>query len=133
MPGAVTVVPWEPSTLKPIFDQLIPSVESMTVKQITSRAAKAKLSKELVAEIEKDAQWAAPARKAIEVTAPRITAKWLNKTGVSAEHQDEIVFGTAIATITASHVMLLNKLDKMIEAQSVTPQESKAKEPAKAA
>ncbi len=86
------MVPWDPGTLKPLFDQLIPTIENLTVAQITGRAVKAKLPKAVQAEIEKDARWSDPARKAVAVSAPQVAAKWLNKTGISSENQAGRVF-----------------------------------------
>ena len=115
------VVPWDQSTLKPLFDQLIPTLENLTVAQITSRAAKARLPKDVLAEVEKDARWAEPARKAVAISAPQVAAKWLNKSGISAENQAELVLGTAVASILTGHVMLMRKLDKLIASQATAP------------
>ena len=95
------------------------AVEAVTVQQIATRAARARLPGELIKEIEADAKWSAPARKALEISAPQLSAKWLNKFGVSAENQPEIVFATAVTTILASHVLLLRRLDKLIAVANV--------------
>ena len=115
-PGLAPVpfVPWDQATLKPLFDQLIPTIEELTVDQMTSRAEKAKLSPEMVKEIGKDARWSSPSRKAVEIAAPQVAAKWMNKAGISAENQPEIVLGTAVVSIVAVHVKLIRKLDKII-------------------
>ena len=107
---------WEPGTLEPLFKQLIPTLEAATTAQIAGRAVKARLPRALVAEIEKDAAWNAPAKKAIEIAAPQVAAKWLNKSGISADNQPEIVLGTAVASLLASQVMLLRRLDALIAA-----------------
>jgi hypothetical protein len=116
---AAPAVPWEPQTLKPIFDQLLPTVEQLTVNQVTSRAHKAKLPVELVEEIEHDAKWNGAAKKALEISCPQVAAKWLNKSGISAENQAEVVLGTAIASILASHMMLLRRMDKLIAVANI--------------
>jgi hypothetical protein len=116
VPGelAAPAVPWDQQTLKPLFDQLIPTIEQLAVNQVTSRASKARLPGELVRDIEKDARWSSPARKALEISAPQVAAKWLDKSGISAENQPEMVLGTAIASIMAGQVLLLKRLDKLI-------------------
>ena len=130
VPGPAPV-PWEAGTLKPLFDQLLPTVEALTVAQLTTRATKARLPSPVVAEIGKDAAWPSPARKALEVSSPRVAAKWLNRTGLSAEHQDELILGTAICSIFASHTMLLRKLDKLIaDANAAQPPTAKPTPPA---
>jgi hypothetical protein len=107
-------MPWDSATLKPLFDQLIPTLETIAVGQLTSRATKARLPGEVVKEIERDAKFAPPAKKALEIAAPRVAAKWMNRTGISAEHQDEVILGTALASIAAQQVLLLKRLDKLI-------------------
>src|SRR5439155_18075770 len=118
-PGAVPVpfVPWDAQTLKPLFDQLIPTVEDLHVDHLTGMAEEAKLSGEIVKEIGRDARWPGPARKAIEISAPQVAAKWLNKSGISAENQPEVVLGTAIVSIAVSHRKLSLKLEKLLQAR----------------
>jgi len=108
------VLPWEAKMLEPLFEQLLPAVEELSVNQIASRATKARLPVEMVREIETDAKWSTPAKKALEIAGPQVAAKWLNKTGISAENQPEVVLGTAVASILAGHVLLLRRLDKLI-------------------
>lgn len=108
-------VPWDAATLDPIFRQLLPTIELSLATSLTSRAQKAKLPGELVTEIRKDAAWPAPTKRAVEIAAPRVAAKWLNRSGLSAEYQDEVLLGTAAAAILAQHSMLLRKLDKLID------------------
>jgi hypothetical protein len=116
-PGVATVsfVPWDAQTLKPLFDQLLPTVEDMHVDHLTGMAEQAKCSAEIVKEIGKDARWPGPSRKAIEVSAPQVAAKWLNKSGISAENQPEVVLGTAIVSIVIAHRKLSLKLAKLLE------------------
>jgi len=116
---AAPPVAWEASQLTPIFQQLLPAVEQLTVNQVLQRAGKARLPGELLHEIEDEAKWSAPTKKALELSGPQVAAKWLNKTGISAENQPEVVFGTAVASLLASHVMLLRRLDKLIAAANV--------------
>ncbi len=59
-PGAASgepqSLPWESKLLEPLFAQLLPSLESLSVNQIAGKAAKAKLPGALVTEIERDAR-----------------------------------------------------------------------------
>ena len=114
-------VPWTPEDLKPLFDQLLPTVEEMTVGKLTSKAEKANLPPEVVREIAKDAKWAPPARKALDIGCPTLAAKRLNAMGISAENKPEVIVGTALLTIIGAQVVLGRKLDKLIKAQN--PQE----------
>jgi len=117
VPGAQgpAPVPWDPSMLAPLFLQLIPTAEKLTVKQITDRCTKAHLPGEIIEDIKKDAAWNPVAKKAIEVSAPAVAAKWLNKSGVSSEHQHEVILVTAVSSILAGHVMVLRRLDKLVK------------------
>jgi hypothetical protein len=116
LPGAqgLPVMAWQPEMLKPIFEQLIPACEEVATDGIINRAIKARLPKECIKEIEIDAKWNAPAKKAIEISGPQVAAKWLNKSGLSAENQGEIVLLTAISSLVASHALLANRLNKLI-------------------
>ena len=109
----VPVLAWDAKMLAPLFEQLIPTVEDLTVHQVAVRAAKCRLPPDIVREIEAEAKWSAPARKALELSAPQVAARLLNKTGISAENQPEVIFFTAISSILAGQVMTLKRLDKL--------------------
>lgn len=123
-------VPWDSKQLAPLFDQLIPAVEALAVTQLTGKALKAKLPRELVADIEKDGRWNEPAKKALAVAGPQLAAKYLNKTGVSAENQPEIVFGTALASIAVGHFRLVQRLNELIALSAVGQSSIKPAPPA---
>jgi len=127
-PGAVPVdpglqgpapIPWDAEMLKPLFEQLLPAAESLSVEQITNRAVKARLPADIIEEIETEAKWSKPAKKALEMAGPQATAKWLNRLGISSENQAELVCGTALASILAGHALLLRRLNKLIELANV--------------
>jgi hypothetical protein len=107
--------------LAPLFEQILPAVENLTVEQIASRAREARLPLEIVKEIEADAKWNKPAKKALEIAGPQATAKWLNRIGISSENQAELVCGTALASILAGHALLLRRLNKLIELANIKP------------
>jgi hypothetical protein len=98
------------------------------VNQITSRAAKAKLPGELLKEIEADAQWPGPAKKALQLNTANLTAKWLNKWGISAEYGPEVAFTMALGRIVAGHALLLRRLDKLIAMANAQPAKEEKKE-----
>ncbi len=127
VPGVATVpsalagqagpIPWEATQLRPLFDQLLPAVEALTVRQVVDRAEKAKLPAAVVREVEKDCAWNEASKKALAVSTPQVAAKWLNKSGISAENQPELVMGTAIAGIVVGHTRVFKRLDKIIASQ----------------
>ena len=62
--------------------------------------------------------------------APQVAAKWMNKAGISAENQPEIVLGTAVVSILAVHMKLIRKLDKLIATREAAAiQENKNHKP----
>ena len=115
------VLPWDASTVQPIVEQFLPAAEQLMSNQISSRARKARLPAEIVKEIEADAQWPADAKKALQLNTANVTAKWLNKLGVSAEYGPEIAFMTALSRIAGGHVLVLRRLDKLIALANVQP------------
>jgi hypothetical protein len=120
-------IPWQSQMLQPLFDQLVPAAEEMMAAQLSSKAAKAKLPADMVKQIETDAAWSPPSKKAVQMSAPEVAAKWLNEAGVSSEHRGEIVLGLAVLQIGARHVQLVRSLDKLIaqNAEQKKPEEKK--------
>jgi hypothetical protein len=105
---------WEADMLAPIWLELVPTVEAAAVSQLTFKANRARLPIELIKEIEADAAWNPTAKKAILKAGPEVSAKWLNKTGISAEYQYEVVLAVAAMSIASSHLMLCRRLDELI-------------------
>lgn len=120
-PDGSAFIPWQAGMLEPLFRQLVPAAEQMSVQQITARAEKAHLDKELIADVADSAKWNAMSKKALEASGPQVAAKWLNKMGLSAENQAEVIFGTALASIVAGQVMVIKKLDKLIASANPAP------------
>ena len=98
----------------------------MTVHQITGLAEKANLPGEIIKDIQKEAAWNPIAKTALQTSAPRVAAKLLNTTGVSAEHQDALVLGSAIGSILAGHVLLIRRMRELIK-KANPPTEEPAK------
>jgi hypothetical protein len=120
--------PWDPGLLKPVFDQLVPSIEKFMVARIGAKAAKAGLPTEVVREIEKDAAFPIPAKAGISTTGPMCVAKWLNMSGIGAENAPEIILATAVASIVAGQFMLSAKLDSLLKANAPKSQPPTPKE-----
>jgi hypothetical protein len=108
-------LPWQPEALQPIFDELVPLAESVDIKGIIEKAHKAKLPGELIHRIETDARWPELSKKGVLMSAPKVSAKLLNMTGISAEHQDTALLLTSVAAILASRNRVCSRLDKIIQ------------------
>jgi len=113
--AAPPVVPWTAEIVKPFTSELIPVVEAVRVAKRTEKATAAGLSKDLIKEIQKDAHWPAVAKKTLDTSLPRLSAKWLNKSGMSAEYADEVAVGSALLMIWRADTAITERLDKLIE------------------
>ena len=82
-----------------LVDELIEAAEENRVGNYLGKCAKAGLTPKLTKEIETDARFPKMAKTLLKSAIPRLAAKWLNKTGISAEYQDEIAVLTAIILI----------------------------------
>ena len=111
------MVPWTGTQLAPVFAELVPVVEKIMVGQVKGKATAANLPATEVKAICQEAEWNDVTRKALELSAPAVAAKWLNKSGVSAEHQDEVVLVTALAGVAVGHFRLCARLDELIALQ----------------
>ncbi len=80
---------------------------------LVDKAKRALIPIENIREIEEDAAWNPTAKRTLQSACPRVAAKYLNKTGISAEHQDLAVLLTAAAAIGVRHMALLRRLDEI--------------------
>jgi hypothetical protein len=108
-------VAWQPDSLQPIIDQILPIIEQERVRSKTTKAVKAALPAPLLKEIEKDSHFPASAKVTLSTSVPRMCAKWLNKFGLSAEYQDETLTVLAILSIYHNDSRIDSKLDKLIK------------------
>ena len=98
-------VPWEADSLRPIAEELVNAWEDSRVDGFRSRAKDAKLPEPLVREIAKDAAFPAAAKRGVGIGAAEVVAKWLNKSGVSAEHKPEVLLAGCLVAILAQVVL----------------------------
>ena len=127
VPGAEcgAPVPWDAASLAPLIEQLLPTLEAASVARITRKAAAAKLPADLLRAVENDSRWPKPAAKVLQMAGPQLAAKWLNKTGVSAEHQLEVAVLSAVGCIVAGQSAVLSRLEKIIAEKAAAEKESK--------
>ncbi len=117
VPGVGPVkIPWNPAKLKTLVAKLVDTAETLTNVSITKRARKANLPAVVVKEIEKDCVWDSLSKTAINESLPEVTAKWMNRTPISGEFQDEAVLITAVCSIAVGHARILSRLDELIKA-----------------
>ena len=116
--------------LRPLSDELIETAETVMNGALKNKCAKAKLPGQVQNEIAQAAKWQPLPKKALQHSLPRLAAKYANKSGLSAEYQDEVVCAGAVLSIGANYMMLCQRLDKLILAAN--PPDPKAKTPVNA-
>jgi hypothetical protein len=118
-------VPWDPASLRPLFEELIEGAEESRVNKLRSMATKAALPDKLVAEIARDAKYSPTCKRTMILTAPNVTAKAMNRIGISGKYSDEAILLTAVIGNFIQGRRLQGKLQKLIE------QVNKQKQPPK--
>jgi hypothetical protein len=116
-PGLVPPpVPWSAEDLSGLIDELIEAAEAGRVEKFLADVAEAGLTGKLVKEIEADARFPKIAKSLLKQSIPRLCAKWLNKSGISAEWRDEVAVVTALVLIIVHDRQTRSKLDELIAA-----------------
>ncbi len=109
-------VPWQPETLTGLVDDLLEAAEESRVASYLAKCQEAGLTGKLVKEIESDARFPRVAKALLKNAIPRLAAKWLNRSGISAEYQEEISVLTAVILIVKHDAGTAARLEKLIEA-----------------
>lgn len=101
--------------LKALSDELINMADEGHVTKIVTKCRQARLPQGIVAQIERDAHYPQLATVALKDSLPRVTAKYLNQFGVSAEYKDEMVLVGSMGAILAANRQLYKRLEGLIE------------------
>ncbi len=109
------VVPWDPATLRPLFEELIEGAEESRVQKFRNMATEGGLPDKLVQEIARDAKYPPMAKRTMSITAPNVTAKAFNRIGLSGKYSDEAILATALIANLVKGRRLQAKLQKLIE------------------
>lgn len=113
--------------LKPLTDELISAAEAGRFKKFVEKLKEAKLPEKVIKEVASDCkEYPAVARRNLELSSPELGAKWLNKTGISAEHRHEVAFVTGLALIFGQGRSINAKLDALIETAKEQNEKPKA-------
>lgn len=119
-PGAVgpasdpTAIPWKPELLTSLLDELLKAAEEFRVDSFVGKCEEAGITGDLLKEIERDAHFPKSAKILLKESLPRLAAKWLNRSGVSAEYQDELTVVTAMLLMIQNDRKNSAKLDELI-------------------
>jgi hypothetical protein len=106
-------VPWTADLLRPIFEQALPVAEGLAVQNLTEKARAAKLDAALVREVADGAKIHPLAKQQIVEGGAAVAAKYLNKSGVSSEHADEVRLLGGIVAAFAGYRAVAAKLDEL--------------------
>jgi len=108
------VVPWDPGTLRPLFQQLIDGAEQTRVEARRLKVEQAQLPEKLQKEIIADSHFPNAGKNALVLAGPNATARALNDLGVSGKYSDAAIALTALAAIVISCKRSDAKLDELI-------------------
>lgn len=113
-----------------MIGELLDAAEEGRVQSFLVRCEQEGLTGKLVKEIERDAHFPKTAKIILKQSLPRLACKWLNKAGISAENQDEVLTLTAVLLVVQSDRRVSQRLSKAAEdlrtAQSVASEAGKA-------
>ena len=111
---AAAVVAWEAEKLAPLTSQLIGLVEDIDVGSFTKVARAGELPEKVVKKIEADSHWPRAGKMMLERAAPKLAAKWMNQTGVSAAYQDEMELMAGLSAVIVSRQKLMKELRELV-------------------
>jgi hypothetical protein len=114
-PAPDPVIPWDPATLRPLFEELIEGAEEGRVEKLRAMAIKGGLPDKLVTEVARDAKYSPVVKRTMVLTAPNVTAKAFNRIGISGKYSDEAILATALVSNLVQSRRLQAKLQKLIE------------------
>jgi len=114
---AAPVVAWQADALKPLTDELIAAWEDSHVQKMRTLAGEARFPIDVVNKIGKDSNFPPVGKKSLQIGLPRVSAKWLNKAGVSAEWEPEVVTLQGFILIQMHNSRQYAELQKLIEEQ----------------
>lgn len=112
--AAIPVVCWQARDVEPLVKELVALTEELLLKQCRSKMAKAKLPKDVVAEIEKDLLWAERAKAMVAAGASELFTKQLNESNVPVEVRPWIQIAIGSIQIAIGQIKVMSRLDKII-------------------
>lgn len=104
-------MPWAGEQLKPIFEQVVPALEKLSVTGLVKRAAA--IDPALAKEVAKDAPWNEASKAGVIASGPQCAAELLNEMGVGPEKAHWVALLVAAGSIYAGHQGLAAKLNEI--------------------
>lgn len=115
-PGEIsTAIPWTPELIKDMSDELIDAAEDGRRNSLATLAQEGGLPDKAVKKIHADAAYKPAAKRGLQLAVPKITARMMNKTGISSEHSDTLVLVSALAMIWKQGRSLKRDVIELIE------------------
>jgi hypothetical protein len=115
--------------LASLLDELLKAAEEFRVDAFVGKCEEAGITGKLLEEIERDAHFPKAAKILLKESLPRLAAKWLNRSGVSAEYRDELAVVTALLLMVQNDRKNSAKLDELIAQRKKSLKEQQTNPP----
>jgi hypothetical protein len=113
---------WQDRDLLSVTTPAVSIVEAALLRGKKRKLKLAKLPADIIGEVERDLAWPSESKKMLAETSSALSAKYLNKAGLSAEYKLEVNFSLAVLNLVAHEQAVNRRLDKLIAAAAVTDQ-----------
>ena len=104
---------WNPEPIRQFIRAILPSVEKYDIASLSAKAARLG-DPEVLAMVEKGAQWPSPAKATIESTLPEVIADGMTQAGIDPKYFPLVACAGAIGSIATGRALLNAKLDRLI-------------------
>jgi hypothetical protein len=118
----VLLVEWTPEEIKEITDELIDELEKSDIGRASKALSHANLSAALIKEIEQDHEMPLFCKKIFKKCIPKLVAKALNASGISAEHSDASLVALAVVFYLYKNLSNRKRLAKIIAEAGMKPE-----------
>lgn len=115
-----TFIPWTDADVRGFTDELVELSEARRIDDFISVAKEASLPASLVKKIESDCRYPVATKAGLKTAIARTSAKWLNKSGISAKNKEEAALLFFGATIWLQGRRLRSHLETMIAEDRAT-------------
>jgi hypothetical protein len=117
----IALVLWTGTDLEPVCADIVAALEEFRDYMRERKIKLAQLPPAVVAELTKDSAWGERTKKVLFESGARIIAKLLNKTKISAEHKDEVIFAGAALMVIVGEFRFHSKLELLIAENKKNP------------
>lgn len=113
-PAGETFVPWTEADVRGFTDELVDLSEARRIDDFVAVAKEGGLPASLCKQLASDARYPSATKAGLKTSIARTSAKWLNKSGISARNKEEAALLFFGATIWLQGRRLRGQLEKLI-------------------